>query len=682
MTAHVSQGPAWPPQRTRIKRLFGSLLNYLSRRALILIAVLGAVVPALLWFESQHSKPLLVAWLLVYAPACWLWLKDASSPQDFHVRRRRRKTSDTHTSRVLALIYGSACGVPQLVFYTEAELIPHASMTLLGVCIAMASSAINLKKPVSGVWLARASLGLTLVGWALAANDEKLQFLLPVLFAWVFCEIVFRRSSFLKLKFAEAATRQYTAVHALRAKSQELQDTTSSRIRILGTVSHEIRQPVHALGMMVERLRIDPHSVEFRGQLDDIASVVRSLAHSLALLLDISRLEAGSVKVKKSISDVQTIMDRVTREFAVDAKRKGLSLECTIGTNFKIDTDFALFYGAVANFVSNAIRYTDKGFVKIFVKEDDSGIVWLHVRDSGRGIPKGMTSEIFKEYVRLDRENQSAQGFGLGLAIVQRTAQLLGLRVEVESTPGKGSEFRISVPRTSDSQSISLTSATIARPSTVSRSLVGLRVVLVDNDESVLRGIDSMVRSWGCVPLACQSVAELAAKLERMPGAQFDCIVADFHLGPGDPNGLDAIVLLRKSMSRFVSATLFTGDLSIRSSDLNIDDVHVAHKPVVPTRICVMFEEMAAETKRRRIENQQEPGDSTDSEFNELTLSEAMPLASAYSHVDHPTGSAHENYKPLLESRSADAAVVSAGASVESPTSPVLVRVTSVPRGR
>ena len=146
-----------------------------------------------------------------------------------------------------------------------------------------------------------------------------------------------------------------------------------------------------------------------------------------------------------------------------------------------------------------------------------------------------------------------------------------------------------------------------------SRTLVGLRVVLVDNDESVLSGMDSMVRSWGCLPLPCQSVEELRAKLDTMAGEDVDCIIADYHLGIGTPNGLDAIELLRQRVAGHVAAAVFTGDLSIRPGNLRLPDVRVAHKPVVPGRTIALLEEMALETKRQR---QQSPtGDSAPPSF-------------------------------------------------------------------
>ena len=590
------------PPLPRLGMASRSLLNRISRRALAIAALLAGVVPAFLLAEQPGVAGHWVPWLAAYAATAALWLRDATSEGPTYLASGGRLARHALPSRLVAALYGAMCGSTVLLLHEPADDLARASATTLNLCVVLMVAAANLKKPASSLWFARTCLCLALAGWLTAQDPTRAHFLVHIGAAWAFSEILARRSAFLKRRFSQMAAKHGQAVDALRLKSQELQNSTSNRVRILGTVSHEIRQPIHALGMMVERLRIDPNSIEFRPQLDEVAAVVRSLAHSLALLLDISRLDAGTVKVKTSITSIQVLLERLTREFGFDARRKGLTLECRSDRDVRIDTDFALFYGVVANFVSNAIRYTDRGYIQVFTSTKSPSEIWVHVRDSGRGIPQNRLQDIFDEYVRLDRENQAAQGFGLGLAIVRRTAELLGLEVSVESQIGVGSEFRVSVPCSTQSQVAAAASTPAARQSTVSRSLVGLRVVLVDNDAAVLRGIDSIVRSWGCVPLACQSVDELASKLALMPGIAFDCIVADYHLGSGQPNGLAAIELVRHHVQRFVSATIFTGDLNIRPADLPLPDVHVAHKPVVPARISVMFEEMAAETRRRRPE--------------------------------------------------------------------------------
>lgn len=602
----------------------GALLNRISRRALAVAALLAGFIPACLLAARPGAGMQFVPWLIAYASAAALWLRDATSESPTFLSKSGILGRRPLPSRLVAAVYGAVCGAPVVLLHGNADDLARASVTTLILCVVLMVAAANLKKPASSLWFSRTCLSFAVGGWLPAHDPSRLHFLVHIAAAWAFAEILTRRAAFLKRRFSQMAARHGEAVDALRLKSQELENSTSNRVRILGTVSHEIRQPVHALGMMVERLRIDPNTIDFRPQLDEVAAVVRSLAHSLALLLDISRLDAGTVMVKTSITSIHVLLERLTREFGFDARRKGLTLECHSDEDVRIETDFALFYGVVANFVSNAIRYTDRGYIKVFITTKAPGEIWVHVRDSGRGIPQGRLQDIFDEYVRLDRENQAQQGFGLGLAIVRRTAELLGLAVSVESQIGVGSEFRVSVPCSTQTQAPAAASAPTSRQSTVSRSLVGLRVVLVDNDAAVLRGIDSIVRSWGCVPLACQSVDELGSKLALMPGIEFDCIVADYHLGPGQPNGLAAIELVRHHVQRFVSATIFTGDLNIRPADLPLPDVHVAHKPVVPSRISVMFEEMAAETRRRR------PDDDplSDAQIDDATLGGDMPLAS------------------------------------------------------
>lgn len=625
-----------PIQWPRLSLAPGVIFNRISRRALVIAAVTGGIVPTWAIIETSGTSAALYGWLALYTLSALLWLKDATTQWPTYLRRTGPLATLPLPSDLIAGLHGAACGAALLIHIGTDAVAPRMLLQTLHVSIVLAVVAASLKKPSSSAWFARLCLAVDLLGWVAGGHPDKALLFVQLATTWAFAEILARRNGFLKRRFSQMATRHGNAVSALRLKARELHESTTSRVRILGTVSHEVRQPVHALGMMVERLRIDPQSLEFRPQIDEIASVVRSLAHSLALLLDINRLDAGTVNVKKSTTGIQVLLERLTREFAVDARRKGLTLECHSDLNVRVETDFALFYGAVANFVSNAIRYTDRGYVKVFTSAKGPDEIWLHIRDSGRGISQDKVKDIFEEYVRLDRENQAAQGFGLGLAIVRRTAHLLGLQIEVDSQIGVGSEFRISVPCFTETQANAAASSVVARQSTVSRSLVGLRVVLVDNDASVLRGIDSIVRSWGCVPLACLSVDELAEKLQHMPGADFDCIVADFHLGAGQPNGLAAIELVREHMQKFVSATIFTGDLSIRSADLPVPDVHVAHKPVVPARICVMFEEMSAETKRRRPAGDAEEADEAEAALDEETLTGAMPLASAYSLSDPP----------------------------------------------
>lgn len=573
-----------------------------------IVAVLGTTLtPALVLF-SANTAPVggraeigWAVWMCVEMALAFLWLRDDVERGGWALAGRMRV--------VLAAVHGVVSGLPLQGVAADAQMLP--ALFLLPVLWALGMVAAARAHPRAARWFARLLLASAAVGLAQATSAALA--LPAIALAGLVCELLGQVVQLQTRALGRLEELHAQGRGALAAASAELQEAKSSRIRILGTVSHEIRQPVHALGMMVERLRIDPGAAEFRGQVDEISSVVRSLAHSLAMLLDISRLDAGTVNVKIGTESVDALMERLKREFAVDAKRKFLTLDCSNDLHAKIETDIALFYSAVANCVSNAIRYTDRGRVKVFASRRNAQELWIHVVDTGRGIPDDKLNDIFHEYVRLDREQQSAQGFGLGLAIVKRTANLLGLTVEVESKLGIGSEFRISVPASRTNAGPGGATTALPGPSMASRTLVGLRVVLVDNDESVLSGMDSMVRSWGCLPLPCQSVEELRAKLDTMAGEDVDCIIADYHLGIGTPNGLDAIELLRQRVAGHVAAAVFTGDLSIRPGNLRLPDVRVAHKPVVPGRTIALLEEMALETKRHR---QQSPtGDSASPSF-------------------------------------------------------------------
>lgn len=433
-------------------------------------------------------------------------------------------------------------------------------------------------------------IGIILLAWAVAARFAHVQ-------------MVLRQKDDVNLSHQQQYQR------AIDKRDAQLSEAHSSRIRVIATASHEIRQPVHALGMLVERLRVDPRAGLLRSQADEISSVVNTLAHGLELLLDISRLEAGTVLVKSTTFKLNDLIDRIYAENLPAASKKGLRLILDSREMLLVQTDAVLLHGILSNFVSNAIRYTDFGEVTLTCISRGKAEVWIHVVDTGRGIPDSMHENIFREYVRVDPANQSVQGFGLGLAIVRRTAALLGASLEMSSRLGRGSRFSVSVPLSSDPGArVDSISVGVARAAAVTRSLSGLRGLLVDNDIVVLRSMEGMVRSWGCSPVTSVSVADLEVKLEHLSSDEFDFIVADYHLGTGSQTGLDAIRLVRSLSSRFVPATVLTADLNVRVSSLNEADVQVLHKPVLPVRLRAAIEEMFAQGQRRNQDGLSAPG--------------------------------------------------------------------------
>jgi signal transduction histidine kinase len=577
-----------------------SLASMAYRITILLLFMVSGALGMILLLRAGASVATAASWLLAYSTFGVLWFRLICVVDKLDAPRVAQTIGLKWQIVATAMAFGFVSGGLPLffaVFGLSQFWLPALMQSIL---TATAIAGFNVSNPAASIWFARACLLLNAIACAMLHGTSQLMYAVYILLAWMIAEVLVMRAALVWNRLQTLFGRYDNSRTELRLAAMRAADLQASKVRVLGTVSHELRQPVHALGMMVERLKVEAHSPGIRMQLDQVDTVVRSLAQSLSLLLDITRLDAGSVKVKMSTVGIQALMERLKREFGSDAHRKGLRLSLETNRSLKLYTDHVLLYGILANFLSNAIRYTDRGDVKVFTSPKGNDAIWIHVRDSGRGIPRAKLNEVFDEYVRLDHENQSAQGFGLGLAIARRTADLLGLTIEVDSTPEVGSEFRVSASLSTRLDSLTATMTVMPRPSSVGRSLVGFRVVLVENDEAVLRGIDCIARSWGCIPLLCQSVEELAGKLSQMEGVDFHCIVADYHLGAGRANGLDAIELMRKKMGKFVAATIFTGDLAVRFGVLRVKDVHVAHKPVVPARIRVMFEEMAAETKRRR----------------------------------------------------------------------------------
>jgi len=556
------------------------------------VAAHGLFRPALAWF----------AWGPALAMCTQAWVQRVALRDPWDRDHAATAGHGAWTTTTLTLTHGLLWGLPVLAAalgHVAGRLEAYAWIASL---LALFLSAAVALSPGTFHLLVGSLFGSLLVGWALESTpSEHLALPVAVAAAWALCSLVHARTVASGMQAGALARRRHEDAEALRERNRLLAESNASRIRVLSTASHEIRQPVHALGMLVERLRVEPLAAQVRGQVDEIASVVHTLAHGLELLLDISRLDAGTVRVNLSSFPLRDLLERVCGDNEPLARGKGLRLRCDTATPARVRTDPMLLHGIVTNFVSNAIRYTEHGSVTISIEARQPDEVWVHVSDTGRGIPDDMHEAIFHEYVRVDRENQSVQGFGLGLAIVRRTALLLGLRIEMKSRLGQGSRFSIGVPvSTEPAKPEELAGLGTAPAASVSRNLIGLRGLLLDNDPVVLRGMEGMARSWGCRPVVSTSVDDLRRKLEHVAEDEFDFIIADFHLGADCPTGLDAIAMVRQRASRFIAATLLTGDVNVRPPFPGLPDVHVLHKPVMPARLRAAIDEMASESRKAR----------------------------------------------------------------------------------
>lgn len=358
------------------------------------------------------------------------------------------------------------------------------------------------------------------------------------------------------------------AVQALATAEQANQDKS----RFLAAASHDLRQPLHAMGLFLDTLARSPLTAQQASVLGHARTASGAASEMLTTLLDYSRLEAGVVQSHDAPFAVQPLLSALEQEFGPQADAAALVYR-TRETTAAALADKALVDLVMRNFISNALRYTRTGGLLIACRAR-SGRLALEVWDTGCGIAPEHQQEVFKEFHQLGNpERDRRKGLGLGLAIVQRLAQAMHTQVEVRSRLGRGSVFRLWLTPWRGA----LVDEAVASAHD-GASLVGRRVLVVDDDEPVRLGMQSLLASWGCHCVCAESAADALARLHQMP--QPDVVVTDFRLRH-EETGRQVLDTLRAHLQRSVPAIIMTGDTSPqRLRDAQSTGALLLHKPV------------------------------------------------------------------------------------------------------
>ena len=324
---------------------------------------------------------------------------------------------------------------------------------------------------------------------------------------------------------------------------QEAVEANLSKSRFLAHASHDLRQPVHAIGLFTACLRDLRLDGEAQQHILSIDNAARSVSRLLGSLLDISRLDVGGIEPQFERFALEAFLHGILRQNAEAIREGGGSIEIETA-DLWVNTDRALLSTMIQNILSNALKYASGSNVRIFARREGEHAV-LEISDDGPGIAEQDLPHIFDEFYRAEGEGApNAEGLGLGLAIVRRLAGLLGLEVAIESAAGRGTMLRISGLALSEPGAATVPRAHRQHP------LTGLRVCVVDDDAEVLAATATLLRRWGC------DVSEFAGLPEVACGC--DAIVSDFDLG-GDLDGLDVIARLREIEGWKVPAAILTG---------------------------------------------------------------------------------------------------------------------------
>ena len=363
------------------------------------------------------------------------------------------------------------------------------------------------------------------------------------------------------------------------AARQAAERANKANSAFLAAASHDLRQPVQALSLLNGALRRtvkDPLAQEMVESQEHSLDAMTNLLNSL---LDISRLDAGAVNPEIEDFSVQRLIDRLSAEFSRQAHHKGLQFAAD-DCDAVVRSDPHLLGEIIQNFVSNAIRYTDKGDVKLTCDQLDDKLK-VKVTDTGIGIEQYQFEEIFKEFHQCKTPGSNSEGFGLGLAIVRRLADLLGHEVAVESTPGKGSCFCISMPVVSEaSEDDSKLTANAALPDAGGSGLV----VLIEDDVTVANAWGLLLEAEGYRVAMAASASEALAVVRHLD-VDPDLIISDFHLLDGS-TGVEAVASIRKNVGKNLPAFIVSGDTSKVVQDAkSLENSLIMSKPVNTNRM-------------------------------------------------------------------------------------------------
>ena len=367
-------------------------------------------------------------------------------------------------------------------------------------------------------------------------------------------------------------------VAELTVKTQALERANVAKTRFLASASHDLRQPLHAISLLIGLLGERARGLGVEDLVQRIGQSTEAMESLLNGILDISRLDAGVERPELQALPVAALLARIERQFAPQATARGLRLRLRAGPHW-VRSDRVMLTRVLDNLVANALRYTHEGGVLIGVRPHGEGLA-LEVWDSGVGIPADQLDAVFQEFVQLHNpQRDRSLGLGLGLSIVRRTAALLGHRIEVLSRPGRGSMFRVIVPRSAPAPDAvgAPAMAQAAEP------VAGLRVLVIDDEAPIRFALQGLLQAWGCDCTAAHDGADALARLAGgMPAPQ--AILCDYRFEQG--TGVEWVARLREQLGEDVPALIVTGDVTAgQLIDIAASDLPVMHKPVSPAAL-------------------------------------------------------------------------------------------------
>jgi len=512
------------------------------------------------------------------------------------------------------LVFAAACAPVLYAAAAAGVLLPAAAAMRLG---ALAAAALALYAVVDNARRSRDSVSWLLLATAcvaaavgardwLAAQDPgnlRPMYLVPYVALAFFCLVgwimidrfagTLAKYEKLNLELERRVAEKSRALE-IEAERQaqarrEADSANLAKSRFLAAASHDLRQPLHALGLFASALAQRARDDESRELTGRITRSIGALESLFSEVLDVSRLDAGAINASPRPVALQPLFDRLADDLAPAAEEKGLALRL-VPTRAVVRSDPVLLERVLRNLVANAIRYTDSGGVLVGARRRAGGVV-LEVRDSGIGIPEEHRARIFEEFYQVERPDRDRhQGLGLGLSIVRRLCDLLGHPISFSSLPGRGTTFRLTLA------TAALENVARAEQAPAATPLAGARIAVVEDDRDVRDSMAAVLRAWGC-EVALAATAEEALRLAGPEGPP-SALIVDYRLGPGG-NGIQVARDLHRAWGGAVPTLIISGE----SSEAEIGHIResgfpLLRKPVPPAKLRSLLAHLLAAEAR------------------------------------------------------------------------------------
>ena len=503
-------------------------------------------------------------------------------------------------SRVVTLVSMVTAVVPWLI-------VPHNNLpmtsllmaVIVGSCARAAQSLWPLKPALFGYTMPMSLGMITALAWQgdglhlfLAAAGAA--YLLLTLYAGIGQHKLLTESLMLRFENEALAARLGEQIAATERASEE-------KTRFLGTASHDLRQPLHAIALFGAALENELRDRPEGRNAERLMRAVNALGASLDTMLDVSRLDAGVITPAPQPVQLDALFLPLNHTFAARAEHKELQLRVR-ASGLWVYSDPQLLHRMLSNLMDNALKYTMRGGVTVTARERGEA-VWIEVRDTGIGIAPEQSGRIFEEFYQINNPGRDrSRGLGIGLSIVQRLSRLLGHPVQMHSRPGRGTHFRVVVPIASAPEraqaelaAASLNEAASAGERKVSTLALPGRVLLLDDELEIREAMTGLLRSHAIDAHAVSDEAGAAAALRQAAreGRPFDLLLCDYRLADG-VDGLDAGLRLSQSEGAATPLLLITGETSPdRLQRVRESQVPVLFKPVVADLLLQAMAEVA-----------------------------------------------------------------------------------------